>query len=197
MTATTEKATDISTTAVDVKVETKLEKGEQKASEKEAASVASGDAAISISATATAEKKVDATAVDEKKKDDNDVNKEKKGKDAPLKASVKAIEKPVQPDFEIRYHPKLPYTYEVKKYGEIYTVVERLGRPKESKGSFIKGLKQRYRNYRTLWPLFFRFSRETIGPLGKRRILCCECETAVKLSGDRLRLIHAPVSIQT
>ena len=178
MAVTTEKANDASTTAIDVKLEVTVEKAGEVVSEKEAASAATGEAAVSVSVTATAEKQLEGAAADGKKEDSKKDNKKKDEKDAPLKASVKAVEKPVQPDFEIRYHPKLPYTYEVKKYGEIYSVVERLGRPKESRGSFIKGLKQRYRNYRTLWPLFFRFSRETIGPLGKRRILCCECESA-------------------
>ena len=72
----------------------------------------------------------------------------------------------------IQYHPKLPYSYKLTKYGEIYTTVERLGRPKE-KINIKKSVRQKYATVKRVLPLFLRFTRETSLPLGKRRIVAC------------------------
>ena len=90
------------------------------------------------------------------------------------KTVAKAIAKPVQPDFEIRHHPKQPFSYELAQYGGIHTVVERLGRPSESGGSLVKAIKLRFGTWRRALPYLIRFAKDTIVPLGKRRVSFCE-----------------------
>lgn len=94
---------------------------------------------------------------------------------------------------EIRYNKKLPYKYEVSRIGELYTVVNRLGKVKEET-SMKKSLQKKWAFYRKILPLLLRYVKETILPLGKRRLIICRLSWVTL---DDSALARAPVNSVT
>lgn len=114
------------------------------------------------------------------------------------KTVTKVVGKPVQPDFEIRYHPKRPFSYEVAKYGGgIHTVVERLGRPSESGGSLVKAIRLQYGTWKRVLPYLIRFAKDTITPLGKRRVSLCEADEMGFDCGGAANRVALPASARS
>lgn len=68
------------------------------------------------------------------------------------------------------FHPKLPYSYSIFDHDELYSVVERLGLMKSVSGTRLQRFKESVRYYHRTVPLLLKFSRETLGRLGKRRV---------------------------